>query len=189
MEVLETICKITVDMIAGNAILYFLRYHLSVEGGASSMKRFYKNYQAFTLVELLVVTAVLGVLALMSIQTFNQYTKTVKENRCIADIRTLDKSLVAYYLDRNNWPQSLQDAGVSNQLDPWMRPYEYQLHGLDGVQPLEDFIGDKLNNFYDLYSKGLDGLSAVDSSDATAADDVVSTNDGQHAGMRAVLGL
>lgn len=152
------------------------------------MKRFFKDSQAFTLVELIVVMGVLGVLALMSIQTFNQYTKTVKENRSIADIRTLDKAIVAYYLDKGSWPQSLQDAGVDNQLDPWMRPYEYQLHG-DGVQPLEDFIGEKLNHDYDLYSKGLDGLSAVDSSDATAADDLVRTNDGQHAGMRAVLGL
>lgn len=152
------------------------------------MVRFHTSRQAFTLVELIVVTAILGVLALMAIQSFTHYTVVVKNNRCIADIRILDKAIVSYYLEKNVWPATLQEAGVGGQLDPWQRSYEYQLHD-GGVTPLKDFADNRLNNDYDLYTKGADGLSDTDSDNAAAADDIVRTNDGQNTVFRFVLGL
>lgn len=152
------------------------------------MRCFHASHQAFTLVELIVITGVLGVLALMAIQSFTHYTLVAKNNRCLADIRTLDKAIVAYYLDKNVWPATLQDAGITVQLDPWQRPYEYQLHS-GGATPLKDFLDNRLNNDYDLYTRGADGLTDADSDNAAAADDIVRTNDGQNAVFRSTLGL
>lgn len=146
------------------------------------MRRVYLNTRGFTLVELIVVVGILGILALMALQTFNRYVVTVRVNRAVADIRTLEKAVIAYVIDKNALPVTLQEAGVGSQLDPWMRPYEYQL-----TPALEDKIGNKLNepDDFDLYSKGLDGVGPVDSADPAAKDDVVRTNRGQYVGSRA----
>lgn len=158
------------------------------ERGVFAMRRFHASHQAFTLVELIVICAILGVLALLAIQSFTHYTIVAKNNRCLADIRTLDKAIVAYYLDKNTWPATLQEAGVGGQLDPWQRSYEYQVHS-GGATPLKDFLDNRLNNDYDLYTKGADGLTDADSDNAAAADDIVRTNDGQNTVFRFVLGL
>lgn len=150
------------------------------------MVRFHTSRQAFTLVELIVVMGIIGVLAIMAIPMFEKYVATVKDNRSVADIRTLDKACIAYYIEKNVWPATLQVAGVGSQVDPWSRPYEYQLFG-GGATPLEDFIGNALNTEYDLYSKGPDGATATSSADAAAADDIIRSNDGQYSGLRAGL--
>ncbi len=150
------------------------------------MRRVYSNTRGFTLVELIVVVGILGILALMALQTFNRYVVTVRINRTIADLRTLDKAILAYYIDKNALPTTLQEAGMGGQLDAWTRPYEYQLLG-GGAPALEDSLGLPLNELYDLYSKGIDGGTAVSAADASAADDIVRSNDGQYVGPRAGL--
>jgi prepilin-type N-terminal cleavage/methylation domain-containing protein len=150
------------------------------------MRRVYLGTRGFTLVELIVVVGILGILALMALQAFNQYVVTVKVNRTTADLRTLDKAILAYYIDNNELPATLQEAGMGGLLDAWSRPYEYQLLG-GGAPALEDSLGLPLNEVYDLYSKGTDGLSAVSAADVSAADDIVRSNDGQYVGSRAGL--
>lgn len=81
--------------------------------------------RGMTLVELIVVVAILGVLATMAVPTFNEYIKTAQNGACASDLRTIDKAVTAYYIDRNVLPEHLSDVGMDNQLDPWKRPYIY----------------------------------------------------------------
>lgn len=150
------------------------------------MRRVYLNTRGFTLVELIVVVGILGILALMALQTFNRYVVTVRINRTIADLRTLDKAILAYYIDKNTFPATLQEAGMGGQLDAWTRQYEYQLLG-GGAPALEDSLGLPLNELYDLYSKGIDGVTSISAADASSADDIVRSNDGQYVGTRTGL--
>lgn len=153
---------------------------------ANPMKpAFYKSKQAFTLVELIVVSAILGVLAIMSIPVFTQYVNKTKSGRAIAEIRTIEKDITAYIIDHNALPPTLNAAGFTRP-DPWERPYEYSING-SGPAPLEFFTTDPLNTDYDLYSKGPDGLSHETAAHATSADDIVRSNDGGYAGLRAGL--
>lgn len=146
---------------------------------------FYKDIKAFTLVELIVVSAILGVLAIMSIPLFTQYVNKTKSSRALAEIRNIEKDITAYIIDKNTLPPTLNDAGFTRP-DPWERPYEYSIIG-SGPAPLENFIADPLNTDYDLYSKGPDGLSDAAAAHATSADDIVRSNDGGYAGLRAGL--
>jgi general secretion pathway protein G len=148
------------------------------------MRHVLRNSQrAFTLVELIVVVAVLTILAAMAIPQFNQYRDKAKSSASAADIRALEKAVIAYVLDKNSLPATLADAGV-NQLDPWQRAYVYAAPGT-----LEYSVGGgiTLNTDFDLYSTGADGLSTINSGDQNSLDDIVRSNDGGFAGTRAGL--
>ncbi len=138
--------------------------------------------QAFTIVELIVAVAIIGILATMSVPAFTQYINKTKNGRCAADIRTIEKDITAYAIDKNALPPTLLDAGF-NKLDPWDHPYSYSVIG-SGPAPLEDFIGDQLNTDYDLYSKGADGASNNIAADPAINDDIVRSKDGSFAGLR-----
>jgi len=137
----------------------------------------------FTLVELIVVMAILGVLATMSIPVYSSYSKTVKNNICISDLRTIDKVIQAYVIDKNALPSSLSDVGMDNQTDPWKRHYQYQNLSLVPV-PLEDIARLPLNLDYDLYSAGEDGLSDPTAGVSGNEDDIVRSNGGAYIGGR-----
>lgn len=141
-----------------------------------------RDQRAFTLVELLMVTAVLGVLALITLPRFNDYVTKTKNTRCTAEIRAIDQAIAAYVIEKNALPATLLTAGFS-QADPWQRPYIYSIIG-GGAAPLENFLGDPLNTDYDLYSTGPDGASGASAALAVSADDIVRANDGVFAGAR-----
>jgi len=152
----------------------------------TSCIRLLASHRGFTLIELLVVVAVIGVLATVALPIFSSYVTRAKSSRAAADIRTIDQAISAYFIDHNALPATLSDVGITNLLDPWGRPYEYQILG-NGAAPLEDSVGGDLNTDYDLYSKGADGASAVSSADPTSTDDIVRANSGMYAGLRSQL--
>jgi general secretion pathway protein G len=140
--------------------------------------------RGFTLVELIVVTAVIGVLVAMAIPFFNQYINTVKTGVCVADLRTVDKAISAYIIDKNAMPVFLSDVGMGSQLDPWKRSFVYHDLSVAGPAPLEDIAFRPLNTDYDLYSTGENGASTPAAGNLANADDIVRSNNGVYAGPR-----
>lgn len=126
----------------------------------------------FTLVELIVVTAVLGVLATMALPAFSKYIRTTKNIRCGADIHTIDKAITAHIIDKNSLPANLGNINMDNQKDPWGRQYHLSVPAIPLVYSI---TGDPLNDDYDLYSCGEDGVCFT-------ADDIVRINNGSSAG-------
>ncbi len=61
------------------------------------MKNFIKNQKGFTLVELVVVIAILGILAGIAIPRFMSATETARGAKTVADLRTLESAAVMYY--------------------------------------------------------------------------------------------
>ncbi|WP_439822067.1 type II secretion system protein [Phascolarctobacterium faecium] len=58
---------------------------------------FTKNQKGFTLVELVVVIAILGILAGIAIPRFMSATETARGAKTVADLRTLESAAVMYY--------------------------------------------------------------------------------------------
>lgn len=66
--------------------------------------------KAFTLIELLIVVAIIAILAAIAVPNFLEAQTRSKVSRVKADFRSIDTALNAYYVDYNKYPR-LRTAG------------------------------------------------------------------------------
>ncbi len=84
---------------------------------ANWMKNKYER--AFTLIELLIVVAIIGILAAIAVPNFLQAQIRAKISRAASDQRTISVALDNYFLDHNSYPP--ERATSAN----YMRGYTY----------------------------------------------------------------
>jgi general secretion pathway protein G len=147
-----------------------------------------KRVRAFTLVELLLVIAIFGTLSAIAVPTYNNYTDKAKNSTAMADIREMELGIVRFQAERGRLPDTLAEAGVSIQLDPWGRPYQYvRLQGLSKNERDAKCRWDKydkpLNYDFDLYSIGKDGKTKAKITDKDSYDDIIRAHGGRYVGL------
>lgn len=143
-----------------------------------------QNYRGFTLIELLVVVALIGVLATMSLNAFHLVKDRAKIAKASSDIRFLEKELLAWTSEKVVLPATLGLIGrgvdpnnplSENMHDPWGRPYVYT------STANRTWFG-TLNNDFDLYSIGVNGLTDNSIIHAHSQDDIIRGGDGAFCG-------
>jgi general secretion pathway protein G len=144
---------------------------------ATKQHQHLRSNAGYTLIELIVVCAIIGALAALAIPAYNQFIKNVKVKRAISEIRTLEKDITARIADNNPLPNSLADINRENLLDPWGNPYQY-LNFVNAGTPRQDSFTFDLNTDFDIYSLGFDGLTDTNIKAANSLDDIVRTSDG-----------
>ena len=123
------------------------------------------NNAGFTLVELILVTVIIGILAGMVVTTFGGRVSEAQVNRAKGEIASYSNAIDLYALDHNDqYPKSLKDlvGGKRNYVrnltnDPWGNAYIYK-------EPTDVLKAD-----YQIYSAGPDGI-------AGSEDDVTATS-------------
>jgi general secretion pathway protein G len=142
----------------------------------------------FTLVELLVVIAMLGTLSGIAIPAYSRYIDKARITKAIAEIRLLQKEIKIYEIDKNKLPNSLADIGWANFLDPYGNPYIYENFatgfsgkGVGGKR--KDQWDNPLNDDYDLYSVGKDGESSQHLHNKKSHDDIIRAREGRFIGL------
>ena len=78
-----------------------------------------------TLVELLTVIAILGTIAAIAVPTYSYYIDKARITKAISELGTLQKEIKLYEIDRDALPDTLDDIGRGNLLDPYGNPYQY----------------------------------------------------------------
>lgn len=136
-----------------------------------------QSNRGFTLVELVLVMGLIGVLSTIAFAEFGAIKNRVRTARCIEEIRGLEKEIIAYTTDKGTNPPDLDAVGWGTQLDPWGHVYEYHPVGS------RKSGSDNINTDFDLYSNGVDGLSAASIIAAESLDDIIRANDGSFAGV------
>lgn len=71
------------------------------------------NRRGFTLIELLIVVAIIGILAAIAVPNFLNAKTRATVARVISDLKTLEKGLEQYYLDRNAYPYTGPGASAN----------------------------------------------------------------------------
>lgn len=143
-----------------------------------------RGHFGYTLVELVVVSAILVVLVAMAYPALSGYLRTTKNSACVSNLGTIDKAITAYIIDKNALPASLDDVGLGGMLDPWKRKFVYQIIVVPGSGLKDTVANQPLNTDYDLYSKGEDGASTLPGDNPNDLDDIVRSNDGSYIGVR-----
>ena len=147
--------------------------------------RGFGDNRAFTILELLIVMAIMITLAAMGIPAFADAIDVAYVARAIGDIRTLQTEITRYKVQLGKLPDTLQEVGVTDMLDPWGNPYQYlNFDNVNGQGPKKkDRFLVPLNSTYDLYSKGKDGLTSTSLQPPASQDDIVRANDGAYVGL------
>lgn len=152
-----------------------------------SLGAFPRAQRAFTLFELLLVAAILGVIVALAIPAYGQYQERVKITQAKTDIVIIESAIERYYANHLAFPDTLAQAGVGGMLDPWGNPYQYlnitTAKGKGQVRKDHKLV--PINSDYDLYSMGKDGKSQSPLTAKDSRDDIIRANNGQFVGLAA----
>lgn len=66
------------------------------------------GHKGFTLIELMIVVAIIGILAAIAIPQFAAYRTKAFNTAAQSDLRNIRTSLEAYYADNQGYPTALQ---------------------------------------------------------------------------------
>jgi len=143
------------------------------------------DYCGFTLVELLIVVAIMMTLAAMAIPSVVQSIESARVAKAIADIHTLETDIMLYEVTDGKLPDTLADVGRGDLLDPWHNPYQYlNFANIKGKGKMrKDRFLVPINTYYDLYSMGRDGKSVPPITAQPSQDDIICANDGGYVGL------
>jgi general secretion pathway protein G len=144
---------------------------------------------AVTLVELLIVLAIVGTLAAIGVPAYNNYIDKTRNSQAIEDIYAIQNSISSYVTEYNTTlPDDLDQIIWPRRLDPWGHSYEY--FKIEGKPKREvqgkwrkDHFQVPLNTDYDVYSMGKDGKSQAPLTAEASRDDIVRASNGAFVGL------
>jgi general secretion pathway protein G len=101
----------------------------------------------FTLIELMIVMAIIGILALMAIPRFSGALRSAREAVLKEDLHTMRDAIDSYTMDKQKAPQSLDDLITDGYLreipqdpmthskDTWVTDTSDAMYSLDQTEP------------------------------------------------------
>lgn len=80
-----------------------------------NLKKILKNKKGFTLVELMVVVAILGILVAVAVPVYSSVTENAEKNTCAANIRTIESAIVVYEAEKGSITGTTGDGSITAQ--------------------------------------------------------------------------
>jgi general secretion pathway protein G len=142
---------------------------------------FQKNINnGFTLVEMMITVAIIGILAAIAIPAYSDYVERTRVHQAITDIATMSVEIEHYFQENRVYPSTLADVKFDTKLDPWNKPYRYLnliKNGFGGARKDKNLV--PLNSDFDLYSVGKDLKTSQSLNPKVSDDDVLRARDGK----------
>jgi len=138
----------------------------------------------FTLIEVLLVVALIGIIGAIVVPTFLNILRQASIRRVISDIEAIGFEIENFEQWQERWPESLDELDGGPYIDRWGNPYQYlpsTSEKWNGKRRRDRFIV-PLNSDFDLYSMGPDGESRAPLTARWSWDDIVRANDGLFVG-------
>ncbi len=135
----------------------------------------------FTLIEMLLVIAIISTLAAIALPSYHVYIEQAKISRAIVEIKNIQNMITGYESDKGALPEFLTDLGMGAFIDPWGNPYEYyEVSSKKGKgNQRRDKSWNPLNDDYDLFSCGPDGKTQQQANAKYGRDDIIRAANGQ----------
>jgi general secretion pathway protein G len=144
---------------------------------------------AFTLIELMIAVAVLGILSALGGTKYMRSVEKARIATAISDIHLISTKIESYKIEMKDPPANLDGVRLGGMRDPWGNPYGY-LNIAGATTPVtgkvrKDRFLVPINSDFDLYSSGPDGDSKPPLTAKTSRDDIIRANDGGYIGAAA----
>jgi general secretion pathway protein G len=116
------------------------------------LSRIDKGNSGFTLVELMIVMAIIGVLAVIAVPSYMAAVKHAREAVLKEDLHILRAAIDSYTMDKQKAPQSLDDLiqdgylkaipedPITHSTSTWVTDSSDALHSLDQTDPGVDDV-------------------------------------------------
>ena len=88
--------------------------------------------KGFTLIELMIVIAIIGILAVIALPAYQDYTARAQVSEAITLMEGQKSAVVEYYADKGAWPKDNDAAGIAAAADIKGK-YVAQVNVADGV--------------------------------------------------------
>lgn len=141
-----------------------------------------RKRRGFTLVEILIVLAILGIVLAIAIPSYQRFIEKSRVTESVVQIGTIASKIRDYRSANGALPADLAAVGYGATLDPWGRAYVYTIITSPGVARRDKKLA-PINSDYDLYSVGKDGVTQNSLGHASSRDDVVRARDGRFIGL------
>lgn len=171
-----------------------------VRSWARNRSVFGRSRSGFTLVEAVLVAAIVGTLVTMAIPAFTGLREQADVNQAIADLRRIDSEILTFLAANRALPPDLASLGLAGLRDPWGRAYVYVpfFHTAADIldKPIEsqvppgarqDRFLKPLNQDFDLFSSGRDGAWRESTTQNESQDDVLRAYNGGFFGRASEL--
>lgn len=103
------------------------------------------NNEGFTLIELVLAVAIVGILSTLAIPNYMGFIEKARMARTVAELNAISKDILGYAYATGQYPDSLAQIGWDQRRDNWGNPYQYLridctnpllLYGrLDNIEP------------------------------------------------------
>jgi prepilin-type N-terminal cleavage/methylation domain-containing protein len=143
----------------------------------------------FTLVELLIVMAIISILATIGFIKYSAFIDQTKETKAVADVKQIAQLIEDFKEVKGRYPFDLSELEKGEFKDPWGNPYLYvniaedDKKGKDEQKARRDRNQKPINTYFDLWSNGADGDYQQQVNGAKSRDDIIYAWDGEFVGL------